>query len=184
MGEPTDLLQAASRGDEDAARRLFTLMYGELKRLAHAHLRKSGRSAALDTTALVHESFLRFASQRGCSLEDRRAFYAYVSKVMRGVVLDLIRERQARKRGGDHVLVTLTTGVAQQPLESATLIDIDDALNALEKIAPDLKELVEMRYFGGLTVAQISEISGKSVRSVERDWEKGRMLLRRLIEEG
>lgn len=184
MSETTDLLRAANRGDEDASRRLFTLMYAELKRLARASLRKSGRPVTLDTTVLVHESFLRFARQAGFTPADKRAFYSYVGKVMRGVVLDVVRERRARKRGGGQVLVTLTTGVADQPFEDARLIAIDDALNALEKIAPALKELVEMRYFGGLTLAQISEISGKPVRSIEREWEKGRTLLRRLIEEG
>jgi RNA polymerase sigma factor (TIGR02999 family) len=184
VSETTDLLRAANRGDEDASRRLFTLMYGELKRLARAHLRKNGRPATLDTTMLVHESFLRFARQAGYTPADKRAFYSYVGKVMRGVVLDVVRERQARKRGGGQVLVTLTTGVADRPREDVRLVAIDDALNALEQIAPDLRELIEMRYFGGLTIGQVSEISGKSVRTIEREWEKGRMLLRQLIQEG
>lgn len=183
MSETTDLLRAANRGDGDASRRLFALMYDELKRLARSALRNGGRPDALDTTMLVHESFLRFVRGAGVTPADKRAFYSYVGKVMRGVVLDLVRERQARKRGGGQLLVTLTTGVAEGPLDDTRLLDIDDALNALEKIAPELRELVEMRYFTGLTVAQISEISGKSVRSIERDWEKGRMLLRQLIEE-
>ena len=183
MSEVTELLRAANGGDDEAARRLFALMYEELKRLARASLRKSGGSPALNTTMLVHESFLRLAGVKGYPPADKRAFYAYVSKVMRSVVLDAVRERLARKRGGNEVFVTLTTGVEERPLEGAQLIAIDDALEALGKIAPDLKELVEMRYFAGLTVLEISEISGKSVRSIEREWEKGRMLLRRLIEE-
>jgi RNA polymerase sigma factor (TIGR02999 family) len=183
VSEVTELLQAANGGDDEAARRLFALMYEELKRLARASLRKSGGSPALNTTMLVHESFLRLAGVKGYTPADKRAFYAYVSKVMRSVVLDAVRERLARKRGGNEVFVTLTTGVEERPVEGAQLIAIDDALEALGKIAPDLKELVEMRYFSGLTVLEISEISGKSVRSIEREWEKGRMLLRRLIEE-
>jgi RNA polymerase sigma factor (TIGR02999 family) len=183
MSEVTELLRAANGGDDQASRRLFALMYEELKRLARASLRKSGGSPALDTTMLVHESFLRLAGQRGYTPADKRAFYAYVSKVMRSVVLDAVRERQARKRGGNEVFVTLTTSAAEQPLDATQIIAIDDALDALGKISPELKELVEMRYFAGLTVPQISEVSGKSVRSIERDWEKGRMLLRKLIEE-
>ena len=158
-------------------------MYGELKQLAHASLRNSGGFSELDTTMLVHESFVRLAGQDGYTPADKRAFYSYISKVMRSVVLDAVRESRARKRGGDRVFVTLTTGVAERPLDGAQLIAVDDALNALGSFAPDLKELVEMRYFAGLTVAEISEILSKSVRSVERDWEKARMLLRRLIEE-
>jgi RNA polymerase sigma factor (TIGR02999 family) len=183
VGEVTELLRAANGGDATASHRLFALLYGELKRLAHASLRKRGAPAELDTTVLVHESFLRLVGQQGYTPADKRAFYAYVSKVMRSVVLDAVRERQARKRGGDQVFVTLTTGAAERPLDGAQLIAIDDALNALAGLAPDLKDLVEMRYFAGLTVAEICEILGKSRRTVERDWEKGRMLLRRLIEE-
>lgn len=183
MSEVTELLRAANGGDADASHRLFTLMYAELKRLARASLRRSAGSVELDTTALVHESFLRLAGQAGYTPADKRAFYVYVGKVMRSVVLDAVRERQARKRGGEHVFVTLSTAVAEQPVEGAQLIAIDDALNALGGLEPELKELVEMRYFAGLTVAEISEVLGKSARTVQRDWEKGRMLLRKLIEE-
>ena len=183
LGEVTELLRAASGGDPTASDRLFTLLYADLKRLAHASLRKRGGSGELNTTMLVHESFLRLAALETCTLADKRAFYAYVSKVMRSVVLDAVRERQAVKRGGDQVFVTLTTGVAEQAVEGAQLIAIDEALTALGNLAPDLKDLVEMRYFGGLTTAEISKILGKSARTVERDWQKGRLLLRRLMEE-
>jgi RNA polymerase sigma factor (TIGR02999 family) len=184
VSETMDLLRAANRSDGEASHRLFTVMYAELKRLARANLRKGGRPAMLDTTMLVHESFLRFARQAGYTPADKRGFYTYVSKVMRAVVVDVVRERQARKRGGGQMPVTLTTDVADRPGDDARLLAIEDALNALEKIAPDLKELVEMRFFGGLTIAQIGEISGKAARTVERDWVKGRTLLRCLIEEG
>lgn len=183
MSEVTELLRAANGGDDGASRRLFALMYAELKRLAHASVRRSGGSAELNTTTLVHESFLRLAGQEAHTPADKRAFCAYASRVMRSIVIDAVRERQARKRGGDQVFVTLTTDVEERPLDGAQLIAIDDALNALGNLAPELKDLVEMRYFAGLTVAEIGEILGKSPRSVERDWRKARMLLRRLIEE-
>lgn len=102
---------------------------------------------------------------------------------MRSVVIDAVRERQARKRGGDQVLVTLTTGVEQQPIDADQLIAIDDALNVLGNLAPDLRDLVEMRYFAGLTVAEVGDALGKPLRTVERDWQKARMLLRQLIAE-
>lgn len=179
----TELLRAASAGDENAAHRLFELMYEELKRLAHASLRRRGRPPGLDTTALVHESFVRLAGRELHTPADKRAFYAYISKVMRSVLLDAVREREAAKRGGDQVFVTLTTGVAERPVDGAQLLAIDEALNALGNLAPDLKELVEMRYFAGLTLAETGELLGKSARTVQRDWEKGRLLLQRLIEE-
>jgi len=183
VSEVTELLRAANGGDADASHRLFTLLYAELKRLAHSSLRRSGGPIELNTTALVHEGFVRLAGQSGYTPADRRAFYAYVGKVMRSVVVDAVRERQARKRGRDQAFVTLSTAAAEQPVEDAELIAIDDALNSLQRMAPELKELVEMRYFAGLTVAEIGEVLGKSARTVQRDWEKGRMLLRRLIEE-
>jgi RNA polymerase sigma factor (TIGR02999 family) len=183
MAEMTELLRAASAGDESASQRLFALMYQDLKRLAHSSLRKRGHPAGLDTTSLVHESYVRLAANELRTPADKRAFYAYISKVMRSVVLDAVREREALKRGGDQVFVTLTTGVAERPLEGAELLAIDDALNALATLAPDLKELVEMRYFGGLTLAETGELLGKSARTVQRDWEKGRLLLQRLIAE-
>lgn len=183
MSEVTELLRAANGGDESASHRLFTLLYAELKRLARSSLRRSGGSIELDTTALVHESFLRLAGQAGYTPADKRAFYGYVGKVMRSVVLDTVRERLARKRGGDKLFVTLSTAAGEQPVAGAELIAIDDALDTLGSLAPDLKELVEMRYFGGLTVEEIGEVLGKSSRTVQREWEKGRALLRRLIEE-
>jgi RNA polymerase sigma factor (TIGR02999 family) len=183
VSEVTELLRAASGGDAEASRQLFTLMYTELKRLAHASLRRRSGPMELDTTSLVHESFVRLAGRAGYTPADKRAFYVYVGKVMRSVVLDAFRERQARKRGGDQVFVTLSTAAAQQPVAGAELIAIDEALSALANFAPELKELVEMRYFAGLTIEEIAALLGKSPRAVQRDWEKGRMLLRRLIEE-
>ncbi len=183
MSEVTELLRAANGGDASASHRLFTLLYAELKSLARSSLRKSGGAIELETTALVHESFLRLAGRAGYTPADKRAFYGYMGKVMRSVVLDAVRERLARKRGGDQLLVTLTTTAGGQPVASAELIAVDDALNTLGNLAPDLRDLVEMRYFGGLTVEEIGEVLGKSPRTVQREWEKGRALLKRLIEE-
>ena len=184
MSDITELLRAANAGDRVAADQLFSLMYDELKALAHRRLSSSRRPLEMNTTMLVHESFLKLAQGAACAPAERLAFYSYIGKVMRSVALDAVRESRARKRGGDQVFVELTTGVAEQPLNGAQLLGLEDALNALANLAPDLKELVELRYFAGLTVAEVSELSGKSVRSVERDWEKARLLLRQLIEEG
>lgn len=183
MTQITELLQAASAGDRLAADRLFEAMYQELKQLAHSSLRRSGGPPELDTTALVHESFLRLVGSDASTPAHRRAFYAYVGKVMRSVVLDTVRERRAQKRGGDREFVTLGTGAGEAVFDDAQLLGVDEALTALGRLAPDLKELVEMRYFAGLTVAEIADLTGKSLRSVEREWEKSRLLLRQLMEE-
>ena len=177
------LLRAANTGDAQASGELFELLYGDLKRMAHARLRAAGSLGDLSTTALVHESFVRLAERGAISPRDRPAFFSYIGKVMRSVVCDTIREARARKRGGDQVVVTLTTAVGDSALQDRELMAIDDALQSLEKMAPALKELVEMRYFVGLTVAEISELTGKAVRTVEREWEKARLLLRELMRE-
>jgi RNA polymerase sigma factor (TIGR02999 family) len=179
----TELLRAANGGDRSAADRLFSLMYDELKSLARSNLRRNPGALDLNTTMLVHESFLKLVQGDACTPADRLAFYSYMGKVMRTVVLDSVRESRARKRGGDHVVVSLTTGVAGELLNDTQLLALDDALNSLERLAPDLKELVELRYFAGLTVAEVTELSGKPMRTVERGWEKARLLLRQLLEE-
>jgi RNA polymerase sigma factor (TIGR02999 family) len=184
LGDITQLLRAANAGDRGAAQRLFAVMYDELKGLARRSLRSTGRPWELNTTMLVHESFLKLTQGGGCTPAERLAFYAYMGKVMRSVALDAVRENRARKRGGDQLFVELTTGIAEQPLDGTQLLGLDDALNALANLAPNLKELVELRYFAGLTVAEVSELTGKSVRSVEREWEKARLMLRQLIAEG
>jgi RNA polymerase sigma factor (TIGR02999 family) len=126
----------------------------------------------LNTTMLVHESFLKLTQGADRAPAERLAFHSYMGKVMRSVALDAVRESRARKRRGDQVVVELTTNVAKQPLDGAQLLALDDALNTLADRAPDLKQLVELRYFAGLTMAQVSDQTGKSLRSLEREWEK------------
>jgi RNA polymerase sigma factor (TIGR02999 family) len=183
LGDITQLLRAASAGDRVAADGLFALMYDELKDLARRSLRRTGHPPELNTTTLVHETFLKLNQGAVCTPAERLAFYSYMGKVMRSVVLDAVRESRARKRGGDQVFVELTTGALEQPLNGVQLLELDDALNTLANLAPELKELVELRYFAGLTMAETSELTGKSLRTVEREWEKARLLLRELIAE-
>ena len=173
----------ADAGDAGASRELFALVYGDLKRLAHGNLHRHGGRSELNTTMLVHESFVKLASRGRLAPTDRPAFFAYVGKVMRSVVLDFVRERRASKRGGGQAALTLTTGIASEVVDDDRLLAIDDAMRSLEKLAPELHQLVEMRYFAGLSVAELSEVTGRSVRSVERDWEKARALLRKLMDE-
>ncbi len=183
MAEMTDLLRGAQSGDAAAASRLFELVYADLKRIAHGRLFRSPGVAELHTTALVHESFLRLVERGLLHLQDRQAFFGYVGRVMRSVVVDHVREQQAAKRGGHDIIITLTTGVEGETIDDERLLAIHGALDTLERIAPGYHQLVELRYFAGLSVREVAELRGISTRSVEREWEKARAFLVRLMEE-
>jgi RNA polymerase sigma factor (TIGR02999 family) len=183
MAEMTDLLRGVQSGDPGAASRLFDLVYGDLKRLAHHRLFRSGGVAEMHTTALVHESFLRLVDRGLLQVNDRNAFFGYVGRVMRSVVVDHLREQQAEKRGGGQALVTLTTGVEGVAVDDQQILAIHDALQALERIAPAYHQLIDMRYFAGLSVREVAELRGVSTRSIEREWEKARAFLVRLMDE-
>jgi RNA polymerase sigma factor (TIGR02999 family) len=183
MGEVTSYLEAAATGDSTANRELFELIYADLKRIAHGRLWRDGGVAELNTTMLVHESYLKFVQSGALTAMDRPAFIVYVGRVMRSVVVDYIRERQAEKRGGGADFITLTTSAGGESLDSDRLLAVNVAMGSLEKIAPDLHQLVEMRYFAGLSINEIAELKGVSSRTVEREWEKARAFLRKLMDE-
>lgn len=184
MPSLTELLICARDGDAPASARLFELVYAELKRMAHQRLRRIGGEGPLNTTALVHESYLRL-SERGQLLpSDRAAFFCYVGRVMRSVVIDHVRERLAQKRGGNEVFVTLTTDIEGETFDDERLLAVNAALDTLEKVAPEFHQLVEMRYFAGLSMREVAELRGVSTRTVEREWKKARALLQQLMAEG
>jgi RNA polymerase sigma factor (TIGR02999 family) len=161
----------------------FDSAYADLKRLAHGRLFRSGGVVGLDTTGLVHESFLRLVERGELRIDDRNAFFGYVGRVMRSVLVDHVREQQTAKRGGGDAMVTLTTGIEGEAIDDDRLLAINDALDALERIAPAYHQLVEMRYFAGLSVREVADVRGVSTRSIEREWEKARAFLQRLLEE-
>lgn len=172
------LIKRVGAGDEGARDALFSAAYSELRKLARSRLRDGGRNTFLQTTALVHESYLRLLNLGQLHIEDRRAFFAYASKVMRSVIIDSVRERQAQRRGGDLVEVTLDTQAeAGLPNEEAEILQVHEALRVLEQAEPRLAKVVEMRYFGGYTETEIGEVLGLTERSVRRDWDKARLLL-------
>ena len=184
MPSLTELLICARDGDAPASARLFELVYAELKRMAHQRLRRIGGEGPLNTTALVHESYLRL-SERGQLLpSDRAAFFCYVGRVMRSVVIDHVRERLAQKRGGNEVFVTLTTDIEGETFDDERLLAVNAALDTLEKVAPEFHQLVEMRYFAGLSMLEVAELRGVSTRTVEREWKKARAVLQQLMAEG
>jgi RNA polymerase sigma factor (TIGR02999 family) len=174
----TLLIQQVGAGDVAARDQLFTTAYSELRKLARSRLRDGGRSTFLETTALVHESYLRFVKIGELRIEDRRAFFGYASKVMRSVIIDSVRERQAERRGGDLVELTLNTQISSElPSGEAEILHVHEALLALEDIEPRLATVVEMRYFGGYSEVEIAEALGVTERTVRRDWDKARLLL-------
>jgi RNA polymerase sigma factor (TIGR02999 family) len=177
-GEVTQLLQAAAGGDRGAIGRIYAILYPELMAMAHRRVRREGAGAALDTSSLVHESYLRLAKSDNLSLENRRHFMAYAAHVMRSVVVDFVRQARAQRRGGDQLQVTLNTNLADSLESSSDEIErLDDLLGELAEMDPRLVAVVEMRYFAALEVAQIAEYLDVSGRTVQRDLERVRLLL-------
>jgi len=162
-----------------AAQRLFDELYDRLRRIARSQLRRNEHITLLDTTGLVHESWLRLAQAEPAVFNDQAHFLAYASRVMRFVVVDFIRRHRAQSRGGDLMHVTLDTAVG----ESATLHDdqmirLHEALDDLAKLDARLAAIVEMRCFGGLGEVEIGAALGIAERTVRRDWVKARTLLK------
>jgi RNA polymerase sigma factor (TIGR02999 family) len=178
MSQITVLLAAARRGESGAVEQLFSLLYNDLHDLAHARLRRSGSLTLLDTTALVHESYLRLFNAGSLEATERGQFMSYAAQVMRSIVVDFVRRRSAERRGGDAVHVGLDTGAGQvaDPRE-VEIMRVNEALAELAKIDERLVRVVEMRYFAGMTEEEVAEALGLSRRSVSRDWEKARLWL-------
>jgi RNA polymerase sigma factor (TIGR02999 family) len=178
LPEITRLLQQAAVGDRAALDAVYASLYPELKRVARARLRQQGRADAMNTTMLVHESFVRLINAHGLRLEDRRHFFAYAAKTMRHIIIDNARELLAERRGGDAEHVTLGDAEALQVAATGgDLVRVGDALHELEAVDPELAELVEMRYFGGYSEAEIAELLGVAERTVRRRWDKARAWL-------
>ena len=168
----------AAAGPTVAAQEMFAGLYGELRRLARSRLAGGGRHTLLDTSALVHEAFLRMRHSGGVELRDREHFMAYAATTMRSVVIDFVRRRRADRRGGGAEHVTLDTRAAEVLGSSEDeILEVHNALQVLAKVDPRLVRVVEMRYFAGLTDLEISAALGVTDRTVRRDWERARLLL-------
>ena len=174
----TDLIRRAQEGDEIALRAVFDATYQDLRRMARARVNQGGRGTLLDTTSLVHESFLRFASSGELNLNDRAHFFRYAGHVMRSVIVDMARARSAERRGGDAQHVTLDTSAGNRAAEGEEqILRVHEALEALGKHDPRMVQVVELRYFAGMTELEIAEALGITDRTVRRDWEKARLVL-------
>jgi RNA polymerase sigma factor (TIGR02999 family) len=173
-----DLFQKARDGDESARAQLFAVAYDELRSRARRQLRQGGRSTLLDTTVLVHESYLRFLQSGYISGDGRGWFFSYAAHVMRSVIIDFARQRQAQRRGGDAVHVPFTTQLAENiATNDDQLVKMNDALEELHKVDERLAQVVEMRYFAGMTEGEVATVMGVTDRTVRRDWLKARLLL-------
>ena len=176
MSEVTQLLQRTSAGDEAAREPLFRLLYPELMRLARSHLSRAG-TLSLDAPGLLHDAYLRLTSNQLLPDANRRVFFAYASRVMRSVIVDYVRERNAQKRGGGVQNLTLTAGIVETIFTEHSVSDIERALAALENLDERAYRVVEMRYFAGLTEEDIADVLNVSVPTVKRDWRKARAFL-------
>jgi RNA polymerase sigma factor (TIGR02999 family) len=173
----TDLLVQLREGDGDAMERLMPLVYDELRRRAHYQLARGGPDAALDTTGLVHEAWMRLARAPHPSFADRNHFYGVAVKAMRSVVIDYARRTHAQKRGGDARQVDLDDNLLRVEKDAAGILAVNQALERLAVTDGRLAHLVELRFFGGLSVDETAEVLGVSERTVKRDWTKARTLL-------
>jgi RNA polymerase sigma factor (TIGR02999 family) len=160
----------------------FGACYGELRRMARRRLRGGAPITLLDTHALVHEVYERLTRAQPAHLQDRGHFLAYVARAMRSIVIDAARERAALRRGCGVAAVALTEGLAEclpqaDPLDDPDVLRVHGALEELAAIEPRLAQVVEMRFFGGMSHAEIGEALGRGLRTVERDWERARSFL-------
>ncbi len=180
----TTLLARWSEGDSDAYPALMDLAYDDLRAIAHKRLRAAGARETLSTTALVHEAFLRLDGHSGGTWESRARFYAFAARAMRHILVDHARRRRAEKRGGDTVCIPFeeardVSAVASADVDdgAADVIATDEALERLAALHPRMASIVELRFFGGLTVPETAETLSTSVRTVEREWTRARAYL-------
>ncbi|MBO9717946.1 MAG: sigma-70 family RNA polymerase sigma factor [Pseudoxanthomonas sp.] len=182
--EITQWLDGARKGDRAAQEAVLSALYRELHGLARRQL--DGRAGyTLDATSLVHESYLRlFGTPGAATFEDRAHFFAYAARVMRNVVVDHARSRMADKRGGGSIHTGLPEQLAGALPPDATMLALDSALERLAEFEPPLAQLVELRYFAGFSEPEVAELTGRSERSLRRDWQKARMFLLAALDGG
>lgn len=175
----TQLLERWSKGEEEARDKLMPLVYDELHRLAATYLRRERREHTLQPTALVNELFLKFSEQHSMSWQNRAQFFGVAAQFMRRILVDYARAHYASKRGGDRYCVSLKNVASFGTQPDADLLVLHDILNELEAIDPDQARIVELRFFGGLTIKETAEIMATSHATVEREWKLAKAYLKR-----
>jgi RNA polymerase sigma factor (TIGR02999 family) len=172
----SELLSQWRAGDEESLRRLVPLVYNELRRVAHYQLRRERPDHTLQTTALVHEAYLGLMKQQPMDFENRAHFFAVCAQLMRQILVQYARRRNAAKRGGGFTL-TLEGAVALPESRSLDLVALDDALQELARLDPQQSRIVELRFFGGLSIEETSHVLGVSPATVKRHWTTARVWL-------
>jgi RNA polymerase sigma factor (TIGR02999 family) len=175
------LFDEAERGDEEARDELFASLYGELHRLADAHLHRQAGLVTLSATTLLHEAYLDIAQRTNLEFPSQGHFLSYASRAMRGLITDYVRQRHAVKRGGDLVFAPFDEATAQPATVSVDFEELGRALDDLAKMDVHLAELVDLKFFCGFSFAEIATLRGVSERTVQRDWAKARLLLHKSL---
>ena len=170
------LIVSAEGGDASAVDALFGVLYEELHRLARRQLAGKARDLTLGTTTLLHEAYLDMAAREGTVFPDRARFMGYAARVMRTLIIDHVRNRKARKRGGQFEITSLE-GAALDPADEGQLVRIGEAVDGLARIDPLLANIVDLKFFCGFSFAEIAAFRGLSERTVQRHWEKARLYL-------
>jgi RNA polymerase sigma-70 factor, ECF subfamily len=182
--EVTELLLQWSQGDGEALERLLPLVYEECRRIASGQLRDERAGHTLNPTALVHELYLRLVDQRRATWQNRAQFFSVAARMMRRILVDHARARNAQKRDGARVCVTLAEAITSEPGgDLVDLLALDEALDRLGSYDPDQRNLVELRFFAGLTVEETAHVLGRSPRTVKREWQLARAWLFRELSE-
>jgi RNA polymerase sigma factor (TIGR02999 family) len=180
------LIETAQTGDPEAASTLFTALYRELHAIAERELRRGGREFTLGTTTLLHETYLKIADREGVGFATEGQFLAYAARAMRGLIIDYVRRRRAKKRGGEfHITASGEEPAAAAEEESAERLEqLGAALDRLAGINPALAQLVDLHFFAGFPFVEVAALRGVSERTVQRDWRKARLLLHSALQEG
>ena len=185
MGDPqqdvTDLLVASAAGDKAALDALMPVVYDELRRLAQKYLRRERADHTLQTTALVHEAYLRLIDQKSVNWQNRAQFFGIASQMMRRILINRANHRRAQKREGDANRISLDDAISLFEKRDVDLLDLNEALNELTRLDHQQAQIVEMRFFGGLTTEEIAEVLGVSPATTKRDWESAKLWLRRQL---
>jgi len=175
----TELLERWSDGDKTAVDELMPLVYAELRRLAKSYLRRQRQNHTLQATALVNEAYLRLVGQSAVSLQNRAQFFGLAATLMRNILVDHARAHHAAKRGGSQFMMSISKADRMSAKPALDLVALDDALKDLAAIKPQHSRIVELRFFGGLTIEETAAVLGVSHATVERDWNFARSWLRR-----
>jgi RNA polymerase sigma-70 factor (ECF subfamily) len=181
--EATQILQAISAGDRSGSAKLMELVYDDLRGLAHKKLGRNNLNHSLDPTAVVHEVFIKLIDRENVDWKGKSHFYAVSASAMRDILVDYARQRAAQKRGGNRQRIPLSDAVAFSPQRDEDVLTLDDALKTLAEVDPQRAQIVELRFFGGLTVKEVAETLGIAERTVGKQWATVRLWLRKYMAE-